>query len=132
MGYDGGMGQHGATHNQKCSCRNSYISQTCWRGDTAESVSCRKSYCFRRQLPQESDLLRLSVNSSDWSLQRRHLVPSPVPTDVPTINLAFNTRPYTYVYTNYGINSDAPQSLVKVRRDAVAGQSKTRRSRWSR
>ena len=83
-------------------------------------------------MEQENDILRLSINSSDWSLQQRHLVPSPVATDVPTINLAFNTRPYTYVYTNYGINSDAPQSLVKVRHAAVAGQGKTRRSRRSK
>ena len=78
--------------------------------------------------------MRFSVNSSDWSLQRRHLVPGPVATDVPTINLAFNTRPYTYVYAVYGINTNAPQSIAKVSRysiswskkggNAVAGQSK--------
>ena len=91
--------------------------------------------------------MRFSVNSSDWSLQLRHLVPSPVPTDVPTINLAFNTRPYTYVYAVYGINTNAPQSIAKVRRyrirwskkggNAVAGQDTTvvagqgKMSRWT-
>ena len=72
--------------------------------------------CCRRQLAQDGDLLRLSIDTRDWSLQRRHLVPSPASTDFSVINPAFNTRPYTYIFTVYGIYTDTPQSLVKVSR----------------
>ena len=72
--------------------------------------------CCRRQLAQDGDLLRLSIDTRDWSLQQRHLVPGPVSTDFSVINPAFNTRPYTYIFTVYGIYTDTPQSLVKASR----------------
>ena len=78
--------------------------------------TCRESLCCRRQLKQDGDLLRLTVDTRDWSLQQRHLVPGPVSTDFSVINPAFNMRPYTYIFTVYGIYTDTPQSLVKASR----------------
>ena len=67
------------------------------------------------QEEQENDIHRITVNTSDWTLQRRNLVPGPVSTDFPAINPTFTGRPYTYAYTNLGMYTAAPQVFAKVR-----------------
>ena len=57
---------------------------------------------------------RFSINTADWSLQRRHLLPE-ASYEFPAINYAYNTHPYSYSYILLNSYVDLPQSVLKVR-----------------